>query len=93
MDAIEKRRMVKRLLDASFSKAQAKALVEEVNATHSNLESNKYLEIKFEQLVGQMDGKLEKLRADLFKWFISAMLTQTSVIIPLLMSFLGIFGK
>jgi hypothetical protein len=93
MDTIEKRRMIKRLLDASFSKSQAKALAEEVHATTRDLENNQYLEIKFAHLVGQMDGKLEKLRADLFKWFISAMLTQTSVIIPLLMSFLGIFGK
>lgn len=89
MDTIEKRRMLKRLLETKFSKSQAKALVEEMHAATKNFESNQYFEIKFEQLVGQMDGKLEKLRADLFKWFISAMLTQTGIILPLLISCLA----
>lgn len=69
---------VKTLMDKGFSQGQAEALA---TAQAAVLDKNLATKRDLEKLRSDMKVEIEKIKADLLKWMIGAMIAQSAVIV------------
>jgi hypothetical protein len=73
---IEIAQVIKNLLQVKMPKKQAKVIAEEISKSYSSAYPEKMLQIKCEQLMAQVEARIERLRSDIFKWSIGIVFTQ-----------------
>ena len=78
--AFDTHQFVKTLMDEGFSQGQAEALA---TAQAAVLDKNLATKRDLEKLRSDMKVEIEKIKADLLKWMIGAMIAQSAVIVGL----------
>ena len=78
--AFDTHQFVKTLMDKGFSQGQAEALA---TAQAAVLDKNLATKRDIEKLRSDMKVEIEKIKADLLKWMIGAMIAQSAVIVAL----------
>ena len=78
--AFDTHQFVKTLMDKGFSQGQAEALA---TAQAAVLDKNLVTKRDLEKLRSDMKVEIEKIKADLLKWMIGAMIAQSAVIVAL----------
>ena len=78
--AFDTHQFVKTLMDKGFSQGQAEALA---TAQAAVLDKNLATKRDLEKLRSDMKVEIEKIKADLLKWMIGAMIAQSAVIVAL----------
>lgn len=76
--AFDTHQFVKTLMDKGFSQGQAEALA---TAQAAVLDKNLATKRDIEKLRSDMKVEIEKIKADLLKWMIGAMIAQSAVIV------------
>lgn len=76
--AFDTHQFVKTLMDKGFSQGQAEALA---TAQAAVLDKNLATKRDLEKLRSDMKVEIEKIKADLLKWMIGAMIAQSAVIV------------
>lgn len=78
--AFDTHQFVKTLMDEGFSQGQAEALA---TAQAAVLDKNLATKRDLEKLRSDMKVEIEKIKTDLLKWMIGAMIAQSAVIVAL----------
>lgn len=78
--AFDTHQFVKTLMDKGFSQGQAEALA---TAQAAVLDKNLATKRDIAELRSEMKVEIEKIKADLLKWMIGAMIAQSAVIVAL----------
>ena len=73
--------IIRRLKSVKIPPKHAEAIASEINIAYNPKIAEELLQTKIAQLSAQFDRKLEKVKAELLKWFIGVGLFQTTALI------------